>query len=518
MNPAPPPITHPEALVSASAHASFHRLGFRLLTRTKPVSGFLAAWAAAWLLASDLGMAQVPTLAWVPVGNPGNANDSTGYGGVAYDYMIGKYEVTNSQWRMFLTAMASVSDPNGLYNSQMSGIDRTSSGDLYAYTAKGGDANWDNRPVDFVSWHDAARFCNWLTTGNTENGVYLFSGGTLQGTRDHQMASLNFQTAYFIPTENEWYKAAYHKNDGVTGNYFAYPTSSDTAPSATWLTPDPGNHANFNNAIGAPYNTTAAGAFENSASPYGTFDQGGNLREWNESSSHGLLRGNRGGSYSSPSSELSSQMRYSFTSTLEGQLAGFRVACIIALPLPANLTTTYAYDDAGRLVRADQPTGQQVFYGHDAAGNLAYAYSVFAGTDADGDGMPDHWEICFLGGTGVADATTDTDHDGRTDLMEYALAGDPTAPDTSANPAFGVREADGKPWLTLTFRRNKGANLTYKLEASENLETWQSGGQIGTVLSPPVDNLDGTETVVLGCPKDVSSNGKMFLRLAIPKP
>ena len=29
---------------------------------------------------------------------------------------------------------------------------------------------------------------------------------------------------YWIPTENEWYKAAYHKNDGVTGNYFDYPT------------------------------------------------------------------------------------------------------------------------------------------------------------------------------------------------------------------------------------------------------------------------------------------------------
>ncbi|MBM3861501.1 MAG: hypothetical protein FJ395_17895 [Verrucomicrobia bacterium] len=26
-------------------------------------------------------------------------------------------------------------------------------------------------PVNFVSWYDAARFTNWLTTGNTESGV-----------------------------------------------------------------------------------------------------------------------------------------------------------------------------------------------------------------------------------------------------------------------------------------------------------------------------------------------------------
>ena len=35
---------------------------------------------------------------------------------------------------------------------------------------------------------------------------------------------------WFLPSENEWYKAAYHKNDGVTGNYWNYPTSTDVLP------------------------------------------------------------------------------------------------------------------------------------------------------------------------------------------------------------------------------------------------------------------------------------------------
>ena len=110
------------------------------------------------------------SLEFVPVGNPGNANDpETGYGGVAKPYLIGEYEVTNAQWREFLTAKASTSDPYGLYNTEMAGsyggIARTWNVDHYEYTAKGGDANWDNRPVNFVSFWDAARFCNWLHNG-----------------------------------------------------------------------------------------------------------------------------------------------------------------------------------------------------------------------------------------------------------------------------------------------------------------------------------------------------------------
>jgi formylglycine-generating enzyme len=41
----------------------------------------------------------------------------------------------------------------------------------------------------------------------------------------------NADAKFWIPTENEWYKAAYHKNDGVTGNYWDYPTRSDSVPS-----------------------------------------------------------------------------------------------------------------------------------------------------------------------------------------------------------------------------------------------------------------------------------------------
>jgi hypothetical protein len=131
------------------------------------------------------------SLEMVPVGNPGNPGeqsrfilygDTTYYGGVAEPYLIGKYEVTNAQWREFLTAKASVSGP-ALYDPGMSdygGIDRTWSVDHYVYSAKGGDANWDNRPLNCVTFWKAARFCNWLHNGqgngDTESGAYINIG------------------------------------------------------------------------------------------------------------------------------------------------------------------------------------------------------------------------------------------------------------------------------------------------------------------------------------------------------
>ena len=114
----------------------------------------------------------------VPVGNPGNAgelsgNGAGGYGSdricgaVDYVYRIGKYEITAGQYTEFLNVKAT-SDPHGLYDESMwtstygCKIERTGSDGSYSYSVA---ADRANRPVNYVSWGDAARFSNWLANG-----------------------------------------------------------------------------------------------------------------------------------------------------------------------------------------------------------------------------------------------------------------------------------------------------------------------------------------------------------------
>ncbi|MHB0960767.1 MAG: formylglycine-generating enzyme family protein [Pirellulaceae bacterium] len=288
----------------------------------------------------------------VTVGNAGNAGDSTGYGAVDYVYGIGKYEVTNGQYIAFLNVKAAVGDPNELYNTEMNGtyggIARKGSGTVanpWVYSDKVGDANWANRPVNWVSFWDAARFVNWLHNGqgngDTESGAYFNVGN--QSTFARQA-----DARYWIPTENEWYKASYHKNDGLTGNYWDYPTSGDSVPSNDLINPDPGNSANFTQdgfTIGGPYYTTEVGEFENSDSPYGTFDQGGNLWEWNEEVI-GSSRGLRGGSWILSSGYLLASFRSLSIPTNEQSYIGFRVASV---PEPSSITLMFCGAIAGLL-------------------------------------------------------------------------------------------------------------------------------------------------------------------------
>lgn len=295
---------------------------------------------------------------WVTVGNAGNAADPLnsgtvpGIGAVSYAYRISKYEVTNAQYAEFLNAVA-VSDPYGLYNTNMNsnavgGITRSGTSGSYTYAVK---TNMGNKPVNYVSWYDAARFTNWLTngqgSGSTETGAYtLTSVSTLSAiTRD-----LSDPDQVFLPTENEWYKAAYHQpaaQGGDSDDYWLYPTRSNSMPTAATATAtgdiaNPGtNVVNYN--LEADWNsqdgnvTTSGSAGPNSRSYYGTADQGGNVWEWNETLI-GAQRGIRGASWFSPEFSLRSENRGSGTPTSENDnRVGFRVAAPIPEPASAAL-------------------------------------------------------------------------------------------------------------------------------------------------------------------------------------
>jgi len=307
-----------------------------------------AAVAAAVLICVSGALADV-VMETVAVGNPGNPGEWSGesYGGtgsdaivgnVNYTYNVGRYEVTAGQYCEFLNAVAG-DDTYGLYHGSMwfstSGckIQQNGSSPNYTYSV---DPDWADRPVNFVSWGDAARFANWMHNGqgdgDTEDGSYFLDGAMTDA--ELMVITREADATWVIPSEDEWYKSAYHYNDDVTGNYFDYPTSSDIFPSNDLDLG--GNNATYHDGdytIGSPYYRTEVGAHQNSESPYGTFDQGGNVWEWNETAI-GSYRGLRGGSYGPYGDYLHAADRVRHYPTYEVTFVGFRIA---EVPEPATL-------------------------------------------------------------------------------------------------------------------------------------------------------------------------------------
>ncbi len=322
------------------------------------------------LLGSMAVSAHAVTYDLVPVGNAGNANDpATGnlYGGVAYDFQIGKYDVTIGQYTDFLNAVAKT-DTYSLYNASMGtdqnirGISRTGVSGSYSYSVINNGGNSANRPITYVNWFDSARFTNWMANGQptgaqnsttTENGAYNVNGATSGNAPAKNVTNPNTSAAptFYIPTNDEWYKAAYFSPNyggvGVPG-YYDYATQSDT---------DPGNIVGsgtnqVNYAPGGVYSVTQSGydpnqnyltdvgAFSGSGSFYGTFDQSGNVSQWNDLdglASSGSSRGLRGGGWSNRRPfYLSSSDSVSYDPSFELNAVGFRLASPVAVPEPST--------------------------------------------------------------------------------------------------------------------------------------------------------------------------------------
>lgn len=251
---------------------------------------------------------------------------------MAYAYRIGAFEVTNTQYAAFLNAVAK-SNRHGMYNSNMAndsrgGIIQWGEPGCFTYAVK---PNMGDKPVNHVSWYDAARFVNWLHNGqgngSTETGAYSLIG-------NRGIIIRNAGAKVWLPSEDEWYKAAYFKGDA--GGYWPFPTQSTIPPTlatadATGKVSNPGaNVANYN--YGADWNgqdgnvTSVGSAGPASASPYGTFDQGGNVWEWNDTVISGSARGLRGGAWLGNDDAMHSSNRDFFGPSLESSYVGFRVA------------------------------------------------------------------------------------------------------------------------------------------------------------------------------------------------
>jgi formylglycine-generating enzyme required for sulfatase activity len=270
------------------------------------------------------------TIDWVAVEDPGNANDTTGYGAVSYAYSVSKYEITYGQFTEFLNAIAKTDTFNLYFAYNGVGvINRTGAPGSYVYSVTAG---YENRPV-YADFWNSLRFANWLHNGQpvglqssltTEGGAYTITAAGITANS----ITRNVGASIFLTSENEWYKAAYY--DAITPSYFDYPTGTNAVPICTAPTGTP-NRANCNSA-----GSVAVGSYPGSPSPYGTYDQAGNLWEWNESASGGF-RIVRGGGYTSATgADAAMTLRGVGWPEIDYAHVGFRVATTAVVPEPGT--------------------------------------------------------------------------------------------------------------------------------------------------------------------------------------
>lgn len=289
----------------------------------------------------------VVNIGYVTVGNADNmADPATGslYGAVAYEYQIAKNETSISQYAEFLNAVAKT-DTYSLYSTNMTtsyinGISQSGTSGSFTYSVAAGSGN---KPITYVSWFDAARFVNWLHNGQptgaqnaatTEDGAYTLAGA-MSG-----IIEKNGGAKVWIPSESEWYKAAYYdpnKGGLGVGGYWLHANQSNTMTSNTMGVAGAANYYD-GDFVGFPsVALTDGGAYGmNSESAYGTNDQAGNVREWNDAVIDSS-RGQRGGAWGNPENNLRSSDRSNFSPSVETNVSGFRVASV---PEPTSVFLT----------------------------------------------------------------------------------------------------------------------------------------------------------------------------------
>jgi len=249
---------------------------------------------------------------FLTISNPGNLADTrvmsdgtTGYGAVGHTYQIMRYAVTNAQWNDFVQRAGA---PTGADSG-------------YSY---GSTYTEDALPVQNVSWYEAAQYCNWLTSGDKYSGAYLFDQDGRFAGIDREQAVLDYGKVYALPTEDEWYKAAYY--DAQNDTYHLYANGSDNPPAA-------GVDAMYGQTwpYDGPWNITDGTQEQN-----GTYNMMGNVWEWNETAV-GSYRVLRGGAFDTQDDFVLSSAYRHYIAVPHGEFssAGFRV--VVLVPEPTGL-------------------------------------------------------------------------------------------------------------------------------------------------------------------------------------
>jgi formylglycine-generating enzyme len=259
---------------------------------------------------------------FVSIGNPGNPADTSGSpnpaGAVAYSYRMGKYEISEQM------------------------IDKANAEVALGITK---DARGPDKPATSVDWFEAAKFVNWLNTSTGHTPAYKFvevpgRTPTFQfalwepSDAGYNPANRfrNSLATYFLPSADEWYKAAFY--DPVAGVYWDYPIGSNSPPLEVMSGTAAGT-AVYQQALSVgPADILHAGGL----SPYGTMAQGGNVHEWEETESDrtndsiSANRGQRGGLWDAFPATLTCAIRSDGVPSVGIFGVGFRVASVVPEP------------------------------------------------------------------------------------------------------------------------------------------------------------------------------------------
>ena len=218
---------------------------------------------------------------WVRVGDEGNPRDSIyKVGRVDYTYEIARCVVTCADWCAFMNDVGfDRAIDLGLYNPDMTtgvcgGIVITAQDTGRCLFSP--RADWGMRPVVYVSYRDAMRYCNWLQTGNTEEGAY-------DVTRPNSRRLPGAK--YFLPTDDEWCKAAYYDPTRLgSRKYWDYPCRTSNLPPNDPNLDHSCNYLRDGVHLGekGPFYLSRVDAYPMSATYYGCLQMAGNVWEWVE--------------------------------------------------------------------------------------------------------------------------------------------------------------------------------------------------------------------------------------------
>ena len=392
---------------------------------------------------------QALTLNMVTVGDPGNPGyDLDGNGSIAATYEIGATEVTVADWVEFLNfADPDADNDKGLWggamqNNQYGGVTKNlGAAEGSRFEVQSGEGN---HPINFVNLYDVMRFANWMNNGqgnaDTEDGSYTLTGGKIptNDTADTPIER-NPGATWVIPNYNEWAKAAFYDSrdlidGGPTdgGGWWSYANQSSTAPVAE-APPGGDNSANYDLVLNA---LSDVGAYTQSHSYYGTFDQNGNLMEWTDYVSgggdfaSGPWRWKAGGHFGGSSSFMSLNSHPNQGPSSAADSLGVRLIKLSAVSGPAcDLNGDSSCDTADiDTLAGSGPTALNDWLAGAATEN-GFA-SAYLASDSDLDRDVDLGDYNTLAsnfnpaGSGAVFTQGDSDLDGDVDLSDYnTLAG-----------------------------------------------------------------------------------------------